>query len=91
MTNHQKNVSNGGENLALVLLILASVAFISIFFGIFPSTRPFLMETETKDSSNFENKTDIKHDAASSAVRDVLLAIHFTIVSTTDPGFNKSS
>jgi hypothetical protein len=35
---------------------MASVAMISIFLGIFPSTRPFSREMETKDSLNYEEQ-----------------------------------
>jgi len=82
--------------LALVLLMLAcynmaSVAIISIFLSTFPSMRPFSMQTETKDSSNFENRTDSKHDAAFSAVLFALSTMHSNIASTTDQGFDSSS
>jgi hypothetical protein len=47
------------------------------------------MEAETKDSSKFENKNDIKHNVASSAMEDELFAMHFTVLFTTDPGFKR--
>jgi hypothetical protein len=56
-----------------------------------PSITPFSIAMDTNESSNLENKTESKHDAASSTVEAVLLAIDCNIISRADPDFMKSS